>query len=105
MFIPDVFVKTGGMIFSCHCAILLDNPLFNDTTSDFGPGVSGGLGCKVVGMTVNDDGPADNVICGEALCHQKEKPGTTFGFQEGEAGRLRGPDEVCRTDCSGPLFW
>nr|DAE90439.1 MAG TPA: hypothetical protein [Caudoviricetes sp.] len=28
MFIPDVFVKTAGMIFSCHCAILLDNPLF-----------------------------------------------------------------------------
>ena len=41
------------------------------------------MGCKVVGMAVNDYRSADNVVCGEALVIEG-KPGITFVSKKGK---------------------
>ena len=57
-------------------------------------------------MTVNDDGPADNVICGEALVIEG-KPGITFVSKKGKqvacVVRMRFAGRIVVVPCFGEV--
>ena len=58
-------------------------------------------------MTVNDDGPADNVICGEALVIEG-KPGITFVSKKGKqvacVVRMRFAGRIVVVPCFGEVI-